>query len=94
MPDLGNEGMADGVDIIARHTFTKEREPQAMSELSYLRLISHPSKILLRVIFNRLKAKADELLAEEQAVVETRPEHNRTDLQQSSHHREAPTTPA
>ena len=30
-------------------------------------LISHPSKIMLRVILNRLKAKADELLAEEQA---------------------------
>ena len=30
-------------------------------------LISHPSKIMLRVIFNRLGAKAEELLAEEQA---------------------------
>ena len=28
-------------------------------------LISHPSKIMLRVILNRLKAKAEELLAEE-----------------------------
>ena len=30
-------------------------------------LISHPSKMMLRVILNRLKAKAEELLAEEQA---------------------------
>ena len=30
-------------------------------------LISHPSKVMLRVILNRLKAKAEELLAEEQA---------------------------
>ena len=30
-------------------------------------LISHPSKIMLRVIFNRQRAKAEELLAEEQA---------------------------
>ena len=30
-------------------------------------LISHPTKIMLRVILNRLKAKAEELLAEEQA---------------------------
>ena len=30
-------------------------------------LISHPSKIMLGVILNQLKAKAEELLAEEQA---------------------------
>ena len=30
-------------------------------------LISHPSKIMLRIILNRLKTKAEELLAEEQA---------------------------
>ena len=30
-------------------------------------LISHPSKIVLRVIFNRFKDKAEELLAGEQA---------------------------
>ena len=33
--DLGDEEMAEGVDIIARRTFTKGRQPQAMSELSY-----------------------------------------------------------
>ena len=32
-------------------------------------LISHPSKIMLRVILNRLEAKAEELLAEDQAVL-------------------------
>ena len=60
--DLGDEGMVKGVDTIAYHTFTKERQPQAMSELSY-----HPGKIMLRVILNLLKAKAEELPAEEQA---------------------------
>ena len=30
-------------------------------------LISHPSKIMLRVILNQLKANSEELLAEEQA---------------------------
>ena len=30
-------------------------------------LISHPSKIMLRVMFNQLEAKAEELLVEEQA---------------------------
>ena len=32
--DLGDEGMAEGVDTIAHHTSTKETQPQAMSELS------------------------------------------------------------
>ena len=27
--DLADEGMAEGVDTIARHTFAKERQPQA-----------------------------------------------------------------
>ena len=35
--DLGVEGMAEGVDTIVRHTFTIERQSQAMSELSYHR---------------------------------------------------------
>ena len=63
--DLGYEGMAEGVDTIARQTFTEERQPQALSEFSYL--ISYSIKIMLRVILSRLEAKAEELLAEEQA---------------------------
>ena len=34
-----------------------------------INLVSHPGKILLRVILSRLKAKAEELLAEELAGV-------------------------
>ena len=33
-------------------------------------LISHPSKIMLRVILNRLKAKAEKLLAENKQVLD------------------------
>ena len=33
--DLGDEGLAEGVDTVACHTFTKERQPQTMSKLSY-----------------------------------------------------------
>ena len=33
--DLGDEGMAEGVDTITRHTFTEEKQPQAVSELLY-----------------------------------------------------------
>ena len=32
--DLGEEGMAERVDMIARHTFIKESQPQAMTGLS------------------------------------------------------------
>ena len=65
--DLGDEGMADGVDTIACHTFTTERQPQAMSELSYHQPNQPSQKIMLRVILSILKPKAEELLAEEQA---------------------------
>ena len=34
--DLGDEGIAEEVDTIARHIFTKEMQTQAMSELLYL----------------------------------------------------------
>ena len=35
LADLEDKGMAGGVGTLARHTFTKERQCQAMSELSY-----------------------------------------------------------
>ena len=65
-----------------------------MSELLTIGLISHPSKIMLCVILNQLKAKVEELPAEEEAGF--RPGWStveQNDLQQLSHHREVPTTP-
>ena len=59
--------MAEGVDTIARHIFTKERQSQAIQKYHAISLISHSSKIMLRVSLSLLKAKAEELLAEEQA---------------------------
>ena len=53
------------MDTIARHAFTKERQPQGQNYRT-ISLISHPSMIMLQVILNRLKAKAEELLEEEQ----------------------------
>ena len=32
---LGDEGMAEGVDTIGDHIFTKERKPRAVSGVSY-----------------------------------------------------------
>ena len=56
----------EGANTIAHHTFTKERQPHPTSKLSYS-LISHPGKIMCRVILTQLKTKAEELLAEEPA---------------------------
>ena len=61
---MPEELIDEGMDTIARHTCTRKRQPKAISELWYL--ISHPSKLILRVILNRLKVKVEELLAENQ----------------------------
>ena len=45
----------------------QERQFKAIPKLWYHQLISHPSRTMLRVIINRLKPKAEEVLAEEQA---------------------------
>ena len=63
--DLGDEGMATGMVTITHHTFTKERQPQAMSELS-CHQPNQPSQQDRAPGF-RLKAQAEKLLAEEQA---------------------------
>ena len=44
-------------------------------------LISHSSKVMLKVILNRLKPQAEEIIAEEQAGFRARKKHHRTDLQ-------------
>ena len=38
-----------------------------MPELPINKLISHPSKVMLKVILNRLKPQAENIIAEEQA---------------------------
>ena len=69
-----------GVDSIARHPFTKERQPQAMSKLSYHQPSqpSCPEKTMLRVVLNRLKAKFEEIEAEER--VDFRPDRSTVEL--------------
>ena len=57
------------MDTTAHHTFTKERQPQASQNYHTISLINQFSKIMLQVILYPLKAKAKELLAEEQAGV-------------------------
>ena len=84
--------MTEEVDTIAHYTFTKERQPKAMSKLSYHQPNQPFQKIMRRVILNQLKVKAEELLEEEQAGFG--PGWG-TVVEQifNSHHKEAPTTP-
>ena len=44
--------------------------------------ISHPSKVMLKIILNRLMPQAEKIIAEEQAGwLQSRVEHHRADLQ-------------
>ena len=76
--DLGHEGAAKGAETITRHTFTKEKQPEVMSELLYHKPNQPSQQDHARVILNWLQIKAEELLAEEQAGF--RPDRS-TDLQ-------------
>ncbi|KAH3699575.1 hypothetical protein DPMN_074533 [Dreissena polymorpha] len=64
--DLRGEEVAKGVDPVTGHTPIEKGQPQVVRELPTISIISHPSKVMLRIILNRLKSKAEELLAEEQ----------------------------
>ena len=62
--DMGDKVMAQGVDTVACHTKSILKQCQNYRTIS---LIRHSSKMILRDILNRLKAKAEELLTETQA---------------------------
>ena len=69
--DLGDEGMAE--EWTRSLVIPLPKQQQQNNNLKHcqncrtISLLSYPSKIMLRVILDRLKAKAEELLAEEQA---------------------------
>ena len=55
--------MADHIDSIPSYHTPKERQLAAVPKL----LISHTSKVMLKIILNRLQPQAEEIIAEEQA---------------------------
>ena len=59
--------MAKTMDSITDNSPSKEGDLKKCSNYRTISLISHLSKVLLKIINNRLKAKAEEILAEEQA---------------------------
>ena len=59
--------MADPMDSVAEYYCPRKGQPTALPELQTISLISNPSKVMLKVILNRLKPQAEEIIAEEQA---------------------------
>ena len=62
--------MADRMDSVPSYHTPKERQLAALPELQNISLISHPSKVMLKIILNRLQPQAEEIIAEEQEVSE------------------------
>ena len=64
---LADRGMANPVDPVFGHHTSTEGQPAAVAELPKISLISHPGKVVLRIILNRLKPQVEKVIAEEQA---------------------------
>ena len=65
-------------------TITLPKKGNTQQYLNYrtISLISHPSKVMLRIILNRLKPQAEKIMAEEPTGrLQSRKEHHRADLQ-------------
>ena len=62
-------------------TLPKKGNLQLCQNYRTISLISHSSKVMLKVILNRLKPQPEEIIVEEQAGFHSRKKHHRTDLQ-------------
>ena len=66
-PALADRRMANPMDPVLSHHTSQERQPAACQNYRTISLISHPSKVMLKIILNRLKPQAEKIKAEEQA---------------------------
>ena len=78
-------------------TLPKKGNLQLCQNYRTISLISHPSKVMLKIILNRLQPQAEEIIAEEQAgfiayffIFQSRKEHHRTNIQYQDSLREIP----
>ena len=65
--DLADRRMAIPMDPFLNHHTSQERQHAAVPENWTISHISHPSKVMLKIILNRLKPQAEKIIAEEQA---------------------------
>ena len=59
--------MARSMGKIINNSYSEKSDIKKCSNYRTLSIIPHPSKILLRIILNRLIPQAEQILAEEQA---------------------------
>ena len=69
-------------------TLPKKGNLQQCQNYRAISLISHASKVMQKVILNRLKSMAEEVIAEEQAGFHPQKKHHRTNIQPVSSVRE------
>ena len=65
--DLGNWWVARGMDVLHIHPTSQERWPKQCENYRTIALVSHASKILLRIILERIRVKTETEIADEQA---------------------------
>ena len=59
--------MASTLDSVPDHHSPTERQPTTMPKLPYHQPDQYPSKVMLKILLNRLKLQAEEIIKEEQA---------------------------
>ena len=59
--------MANPMDPVLSHHISQEGNLQQCQNYRTISFISHPSKVMLKVILNRLKPQAEKIIAEEEA---------------------------
>ena len=59
--------MADTMDLVADYYLRKKGNLKFCQNYRTISFIGHPSKVMLKVVLNRLKPQAEENIAEEQA---------------------------
>ena len=64
--NMAHQNMARTVDKVNSNNYTQEGEAKLWKNYRTISLISHPSKVMLKILFNRLQAKAKFILTEEQ----------------------------
>ena len=65
--NLENSAMATGLEKVSFHSSSKERQCQRIFKLPYIALISHASKVILKILQARLQQYVNHELPDVQA---------------------------